>query len=168
MMIDGLSNRQVKEEGAEEYASYKQEEHGKNAAHNPQPSQIEEGAVFFQALQGEDEGQEGEMISRSMVHRCEQAMGRKACMSYVGFFEWLRKEVKSGWHWIKKTAKSAWKTIKASVLTTFHTLGYGDLVCYQTGCLGAVLTVYDGYECAAEGDCESFSNDITELFPAKE
>jgi hypothetical protein len=158
------------EGGEEEYAAYKSGHDGKNAAHSPQPNQAEEGAVFFQELSGEEDGSsEGRAmtISRSMIHRCEQEMGRKTCMNYVGFFGWLKKEVKSGWHWIKKAAKSGWKAIKTSVVNTFHKLGYGDLVCYQTGCAGAVLSIWDAYRCADAGDCEAFSNDITEYFPAK-
>jgi hypothetical protein len=106
---------------------------GQQEAHAPQPNQAEEGAVFFRALSGEDKNQAGDASSRSLIHRCEQEIGRKACMSYVGFFGWLKKQVKSGWRWLKKAAKSTWGGIRNSVVITYHKLGYGDLVCYQTG-----------------------------------
>jgi hypothetical protein len=54
------------------------------------------------------------------------------------------------------------ESLRSSVEHTFHTLGYGDLVCYKEGCLGTVATIYDGYQCFRENDCESFSQDMSE------
>ena len=159
------------EEGEEEeYAAFGAGPGGKIQGHAPQPTQTAEGGVFFQELSGEEDGSsEGRTItiSRSMIHRCEQELGRKTCMSYVGFFGWLKKEVKSKWHWIKKAAKSGWNAIKTSVVSTYHKLGYGDLVCYQKGCMDAFVGIWDAYRCADVGDCEGFAFDITEYFPGK-
>ena len=112
--------------------------------------------MFFQELSGENENSAGRTVSRSMIHLCEQDVGRKACESYVGFFGWLKL--------LKKAAKSTWKAIRSSVEHTFHTLSYGDLVCRKTGCLGAVQTIYDGYICVEEQDCQGFSQDLSEYF----
>jgi hypothetical protein len=160
-----VAHQEEGEESGEEYAAFGPEPNSQSSAHAPQPTQTAEGGVFFQALSGEEDGSsEGLTISRSMIHLCEQDLGRKACVSYVGFFDWLKKEVKSKWRWLKKAAKSTWKAIKASVIKTFHTLGYGDLVCYKTGCLGTVATIYDGYICLEEQDCQGFSQDLSEYF----
>jgi tripartite motif-containing protein 71 len=160
---EGPEEENWEEEGGEEYAAFGPGPGSKSSAHAPQPTQMAEGGVFFQALSGEEGGSiEGRTISRSMIHLCEQDLGRKVCVSYVGFFDWLKKEVKSKWHSLEKAAKSTWKAIKASVIKTFHTLGYGDLVCYEDGCLGAVATIYDGYTCIEEQDCQAFSQDMSE------
>jgi RHS repeat-associated protein len=153
------------EEGGEEYAAFGPGPGSKSSPQALQSTQTAEGGVFFQALSGEeDRRSEGRTMNRSMIHLCEQDVGRKACESYVGFFGWLKKEVKSKWRWLKKAAKSTWKTIKASVIKTFHTLGYSDLVCYKEGCLGTVATIYDGYICLEEQECQGFSQDLSEYF----
>jgi RHS repeat-associated protein len=155
--------------GDEEYEEYEEEEgeeFEEAAYHTGSKSadkevHVEEG-LLLQPLGGEDKSSEGRTISRSMVRLCEHDLGKKACASYVGFFGWLKKEVKSKWRSLKKAAKSTWKAIKASVISSFHALGYGDLLCYRDGCLEGAATIYDGYECAEEGDCEAFSQDLSE------
>lgn len=165
---EGEEEEEWWEEGGEdEEAAYHPGAHGKNAAHAPQPNQAEEGAVFFRVLFGENEDRVGGMIDQSMIHRCEREVGKKVCMSYVGFFGWLKKQVKSGWHYLKKAAKSAWSAIKTSVVETYHKLGYGDLVCYQTGCADAVMFIWDSYECAIGDSCEALGDDLGEYLPEK-
>lgn len=161
---EGPEEEEMEEgEGGEEDAAFGSVSNSKGSARDRQPTQSAEGGVFFQSLASEeDENSKGRMISRSMIHLCERDLGRKACASYVGFFGWLKKEVKSKWHSLETAAKSTWNAIKASVIHTFHTLGYGDLVCYKTGCMAVAATIYDGYKCLEEQDCEAFSQDLSE------
>jgi hypothetical protein len=54
-----------------------------------------------------------------------------------------------------KASKSAWNAIEVSMVGMYHKVGYRDLVCYQTGCAGAITAIYDGYRCAIGDDCEA-------------
>jgi hypothetical protein len=54
-----------------------------------------------------------------------------------------------------------------SVVGTYHKLGYGDLMCYQTGCEGAVMFIWDSYECATGDSCEALGDDLGEYLSEK-
>jgi RHS repeat-associated protein len=151
------------EEGLEEeYAAFRT-----GSGHSAQPIQTAEGGLFYQDRSGEETESKKYSKVRSLIHLCEQRVGKAACASYVGFFGWLKKEVKARWDWIKKAAKTSWNTIKYSVLNTFRVLGYQDIGCYKSKCLVLAVettaTIYDGFKCVREDDCEGFSQDISEV-----
>jgi hypothetical protein len=56
-----------------------------------------------------------------------------------------------------------WHAVKTSLIHTYRTLGTGDTVCHGYGrCTAPVQTLYDGYQCFHDSDCQGFPQDLSE------